>query len=176
MIGPQPVLPVLLEKVKRPGGVFTFEAITVGEDSEGHWLLIARGSRWTAPHDAGRMPWSTLVLLDVGRPWVTWWVDDPHDRRVECDVCLPPERTAQGWSFVDLELDPVLHVDTGVSEVEDRDEFAQAVRGGFIDAGAAELAEATAHRLDAELRGEPPPAWLQRGWSLLRSTREHPPV
>lgn len=69
------------------------------------------------------MPFDAVLLLAELRPCVTWWVDDPHDRRVEVDICLPPQRTDQGWSFIDLELDPIRHERDQRVVTHDEDEF-----------------------------------------------------
>jgi hypothetical protein len=50
--------------------------------------------------------------------WVLWWVADPADRRIEIDVYSPPERTSDGWRYVDLELDSVRHEQTSWTEIE----------------------------------------------------------
>src|SRR5688572_15905936 len=107
-----------LIKVKRPGGVYWFDLDVVLVDDNGTWLHGPIGSRWVAPHDSGTLPVAVLVLLAPDRPWAAWWVDDPADRRLEIDVCLPPEPLGQAWRYVDLELDPVRHEQDGRVEIE----------------------------------------------------------
>lgn len=115
------------------------------------------------------MPVNALLLVCPGRPWVGWWVADPRDRRVEFDVCLPPgEPALRRWSFIDLELDVVLHLDTGASEVLDWPEFYDAVDCGVMDPCEASSAIRTVAELRSLLEG-PRPTWLQRGWDVLRS-------
>jgi predicted RNA-binding protein associated with RNAse of E/G family len=107
-----------------------------------------------------------VVLLATGRPWVTWWVGDPADRRLEIDVSRAPEVTEAGWHYVDLELDPIRHESDGRVEIEDWDEYDEACRNDWMSADDAKLAlvvaEGCAHAL--RLGTEP---WLQRGWHLL---------
>jgi hypothetical protein len=156
-----------LWKVKRPGGIYRFDFQQVAEDEDGTWLCGPIGSAWEAPHDSGALPVAVLVWLAPGRPWAAWWVDDPGDRRLEIDVCLPPERVEGGWRYVDLELDPVWHERDGRVEIEDEDEYAEARRNGWMTAGDAELARATADRCAEVLRDGTEP-WPGRGWEMLR--------
>lgn len=114
------------------------------------------------------MPLDAVVLLRPGDPFVTWWVEDPRDRRVEVDICLPPVETADGWSFVDLELDPVRHELTSVIEIEDGDEFEEARSAGYMSDADAALATATAKELAAALAANREP-WGEEGWMRLRA-------
>lgn len=157
---------VLLEKVKRPGGVFWYELEPVRRDDHGTWLHGRPGAAWGAPHGAGRLPVPVVVLLRTGQPWVAWWVGDPQDRRLEIDVCLSPKPTTRGWRYVDLELDPVLHLSDERVEIEDWDEYAASRRAGHMSDDDAEVARATAEELAATLRirGQ---EWLTLGWDLL---------
>jgi predicted RNA-binding protein associated with RNAse of E/G family len=107
-----------------------------------------------------------VLLLATGRPWVAWWVGDPADRRLEIDVCLPPELTDEGWRYVDLELDPVLHEQDSRIEIEDWDEYEEARRDGWMSADDAELAQSTSEELAELLRSRSEP-WQARGWQLL---------
>lgn len=155
-----------LTKIKRPGGAFWFDLEQVLQDRDGTWLRGPAGSPWGAPHDSGTLAVPVVVLLTVGRPWVAWWVGDPADRRLEIDVCLPPERTEAGWRYVDLELDPVRHERDSRVEIEDWDEYGQACRDGWMSADDATLARATAEDRAAALRRRDEP-WQERGWQLL---------
>jgi len=157
---------VRLSKVKRPGGLFWFDLRFVGRNDHGIWLSGPIGSPWGAPHDAGRLPVDVAVLLSPGRPWVAWWVDDPADPRLEIDVCLPPERTASGWRYVDLELDPVRHEADGRVEIEDWDEYQEWVDAGWMSNPQAHLARQTAEQL-AESLSRPAEAWQEVGWHFL---------
>src|SRR5688500_8268195 len=100
-----------LDKVKRPAGVFSFEVERLAEDDYGVWLFIPAGSRWVAPHDSGVLPADNLALVAPGRPLVawwhadTWWVPGVRGPSLGVDICLAAERTEEGWSYVDLELD-----------------------------------------------------------------------
>ncbi|WP_346534616.1 DUF402 domain-containing protein [Micromonospora sp. DPT] len=157
---------VRLCKIKRPGGVFWFDLQQILQDHDGTWLRGPVGSPWGAPHDTGNLSVPVVVLLAAGRPWVAWWVGDPADRRLEIDVCLPPERTEAGWRYVDLELDPVLHERDARLEIEDWDEYEESCRNGWMSADDAELARSTAEDRAAALgrRDEP---WQERGWQML---------
>ncbi|MGI5151487.1 DUF402 domain-containing protein [Plantactinospora sp. CA-294935] len=157
---------VRLSKVKRPGGVFWFDLQLVLRDRDGTWLRGVAGSPWGAPHDSGVLSLPVVVLLAAGRPWVAWWVDDPADRRLEIDVCLPPEVTEAGWRYVDLELDPVLHERDSRVEIEDWDEYEQACRDGWMSADEAKVAQSTAEDRAGALRRRDEP-WQERGWQLF---------
>src|SRR5688572_13266199 len=157
----------VLDKVKRPAGVFAFDLIDAGEDEHGVWLYGPAGSAWRAPHDTGTLPHDILVLVQPDRWVVTCWADDPADRRVGIDVALPPERTATGWRYVDLELDPVRHAD-GTVEIEDEDEFDDACAGGWIAPDHAAEAERTAKAYAALLREGVEP-WGVVGWKRLEA-------
>jgi hypothetical protein len=159
--------PVRLDKIKRPGGVFEFDMQVALNDAEGTWLFYPVGCTWRAPHDSGTMPFNAIVLVAPGQPFVTWWVDDPSDRRIEIDVCLPPIESASGWSFIDLELDPVRHEADGRVEIEDLDEFHEAVARGWMSSDDAAVAKATAERMAAALAQRTEP-WGDQGWEQLR--------
>ncbi|WP_170285308.1 DUF402 domain-containing protein [Micromonospora palomenae] len=107
-----------------------------------------------------------MVLLAAGRPWVAWWVGDPADRRLEIDVCLPPEGTEACWRYIDLELDPVLHERDSRVEIEDWDEYEQACRNGWMSADDAKLAQSTAEDRAGALRRRDE-SWQERGWQML---------
>jgi hypothetical protein len=157
-----------LSKVKRPGGVHWYGFQPIAQDGDGTWLWGPVGSPWQAPHDDGTSAVPVLVWLATGRPWAAWWVDEPADRRLEIDVCLPPEPTADGWRYVDLELDPVRHEGDGRVEIEDWDEYEESLRHGWMSAADAELARVTAERCAEELR-RGTEAWIHRGWQMLRT-------
>jgi hypothetical protein len=161
---------VRLFKVKRPGGVYWFDLVRVLEDGDGTWLHGSVGSAWGAPHDSGTLTVPVVVLLGPHRPWVAWWVDDPADRRLEIDVCLPPQVTEMGWQYIDLELDPVLHRQDSRIEIEDWDEYERACRDGRMSADEAELARSTAEdRAEALRRCDE--RWQDRGWQMLAEHR-----
>jgi len=154
-----------LDKVKRPAGVSSFEFDALDEDSHGVWLFAPIGTPWVAPHDRGALPVDVVMLIEPGRWFLTWWVDDPHDRRVEIDICLPPERTRDGWTCVDLELDVLRHEPNSV-EVHDRDEFQTAWRNGWIAPADARMAETTAAEMQRVLERRMEP-WGDEGWHRL---------
>lgn len=157
---------IRLSKVKRPGGVYWWDLLQGPSDAYGTWLLGPAGSPWGAPHDSGGLWIPTVVLIAAGRPWAAWWVPDPTDRRLEIDVCQPAEETETGWRYVDLELDPILHLSDARVEIEDWDEYEESVRDGWMSAEDAELARATAEDRAAALRRRDEP-WQERGWHLL---------
>jgi predicted RNA-binding protein associated with RNAse of E/G family len=109
---------------------------------------------------------SSSVRTVTGRGCGAWWVGDPADRRLEIDVCLPPEGTDAGWRYVDLELDPVLHERDSRVEIEDWDEYEQACRNGWMSAEDAALARFTAEDRAGALRRRDEP-WQERGWQML---------
>jgi hypothetical protein len=158
-----------VRKIKRPAGIFTFDFRPVAEDGFGVWLHSPRGSAWEAPHDVGTMPFDVLMLLNPDRWWVALWVDDPGNKRVEIDVCLVPIRESDGWTYVDLELDPVRHED-GTIEILDRDEFDNACRNGWIAESDAQMANAVATAMEAALRNREEPLGNE-GWRRLDSLR-----
>jgi hypothetical protein len=120
-------------------------ATLLAEDDFGMWLQVPAGTVMQGPVTSGEFEFDCAVLVDDVHQWVAWWVDDPGGRRVSVDVCLPPARTAQGWTFVDLELDPVRH-ESGLVEVDDEDEFAVACHNLWIDHHEAALARAASER------------------------------
>ena len=155
-----------LEKVKRPGGVFWYDVQHVRTDRDGNWLYGPVGTPWGAPHDHGTLEVAIVVLIPLGQPWVAWWVEDPADPRLELDVCQMPERTDQGWRYVDLELDPVRHeLDLRV-EIEDQDELETSVSAGWVSPEDAAVARRTADELAGGLRAQDR-AWHDAGWQLL---------
>jgi Protein of unknown function (DUF402) len=111
------------------------------------------------------LPFDVLVLLAPGRPWVTWWVDDPADGRGRDRRVPAAPRTDRGWSYVDLELDPVRHED-GRVEIEDEDELAEAREQGWMSADDAELALQVAEQTAQALRDHVEP-WGDEGWRRL---------
>jgi hypothetical protein len=166
---------VRLRKIKRPGGTFWFDLQEIGRDGDGTWLHGPVGSPWGAPHDVGTLTVPVLVLLAADRPWAAWWVGDPADQRLEIDVCLPPETAAAGWQYIDLELDPVLHLSDERVEIEDWDEYDEACRAGWMSPADAQLAQTTAESCAEMLRHRREP-WLGRGWQMLhRSTGDPMP-
>jgi hypothetical protein len=161
-----------LHKIKRPAGTFTFDVEPVAEDEHGTWLSALQGAAWTAPHDTGTLRFDVLLLISDTRYWVGWWVDDPEDRRVEVDVSLLPSRTSDGWSFVDLELDPLRH-QSGLIEIQDEDEFDAACRDGWIRPDEAAIARATADELRDSLTTRQPP-FGDEGWQRLAALQRDP--
>lgn len=155
-----------LVKIKRPGGAFWYDLEMVLVDEDGTWLHGPVGSRWGAPHDSGTLPVAVLLLLALDRPWVAWWVDDPTDRRLEIDVCRPPELFGSEWRYIDLELDPVRHEQDGRIEIEDWDEYEQSLRDGWMSPDDGRQARSTAEDLAWLLRSRNRPC-LERGWQLL---------
>ena len=153
---------VKLLKIKPPAGISSYEVQQLDRDSDGDWHYAAVGSEW----DADTLAFDVVVLVRPGEWAVTWWLDEPGDRRVEVDVCLPPERTPDGWSFVDLKLDVVRH-GSGDVEIQDRDEFEEARRNRLITARDAEVALTTANAMADKLRRHEEP-WGDEGWSKLR--------
>jgi hypothetical protein len=162
---------VILHKIKRPAGTFDYHADCVVEDQFGFWLYAPKGSHWQAPHDKGTLPVDCLLLLSPGRFWVAWWVDDPADRRLEIDVCLPPRRETDGWSYIDLELDPVRH-ESGDTEIQDLDEFDDACRKGWIAEGDARIAKETAAAMELALIKRVEPLG-EEGWLRMNSLRKY---
>jgi hypothetical protein len=156
---------VKLLKVKRPAGTGSFDVHPFTIDGFGEWLYAPTGSAWDAPQDAGTLSFDVVVLIRPQDWVVSWWVDEPTDRSVAIDICLPPERTTDGWSFVDLELDAVRH-SSGVVEIQDNDEFEAACRNGWITAAEAEVALVTAAAMADALRDHVEP-WGDAGWQRL---------
>lgn len=153
-------------KVKRPGGLRRFDLEFVQEDEHGTWLFGEVGSHWTSPKGVGVFPNPYVMLLAPGRPWGGWFIDFPHGPVLSIDVCLPAERTLHGWTYVDLELDPVRHERSGLVEVEDWDEYEEALVKGWMSGADGELAQATSEELAEELRQDTA-GWIGQGWKLL---------
>lgn len=158
-----------LRKIKRPAGVGYFDVLYLTEDEFGVWLYGPAGSTWEAPHDRGKLPFDFVALVNPNNWWVAWWVDDPKDKRLEIDVCLPPQREDDGWSYVDLELDPIRH-ESGLVEIQDRDEFEDACQRGWITPENAKAANATAEAMEMWLSRRDEPLG-QEGWKKLRALK-----
>ena len=135
-----------IDKIKVPGGRCSFELTYVGEDEYGLWFYGRPGARWQMSHRNGQLDQAVMSLIQPGQAFVSWWIDDPDDRNLSIDVCLPPEETELGWRYVDLELDPVRHSD-GRVEIEDVDEFDAACRAGWISVEHAALAQRTSQAM-----------------------------
>jgi predicted RNA-binding protein associated with RNAse of E/G family len=114
------------------------------------------------------MPNDAILLLRPGQWWVGWWIDDPADRRVVIDICVPPIEQGDGWSYLDLELDVVRHQD-GTVEVEDRDEFQTACADGWITPEEAVMALDTSTHMERVLATADEP-FGEVGWRRLRET------
>lgn len=158
-----------LDKVKRPVGTSSFWFQGLDEDSDGVWLFAPVGSRWVTPHDSGTLPVDVVTLITPGRWFVSWWVDDAHDRRIEIDICLPPKETDDGWSYVDLELDVVQH-ELELVVVEDRDEFEVACGRGWITPAHAAIAQTTAAEMKTALEQRLEP-WGDEGWRRVAEAK-----
>jgi hypothetical protein len=129
------------------------------------WLQVPAGTLMLGPDTSGELAHDCAVLVDNVHQWIAWWVDDPRGRRVSVDVCLPPARTAQGWTFVDLELDPVRH-ESGLVEVDDEDEFAVACHNLWIDRHDATVARSASDRA-VQLLTEHIEPYGSVGWERL---------
>lgn len=162
-----------LDKVKRPAGVFSFRFRFLEQDGYGIWLYAPVGAAWVAPHDRGAMPVDVVALVKPGRSFVTWWVDDPAGRRVDIDICLPPEKTADGWTYIDLELD-VSRREPDVVVVHDHDEFEAACRNGWITPPDAATAKTTAVEMQEVLQRRIEP-WGDEGWRRLIDAKTSTP-
>jgi hypothetical protein len=159
-------------KIKRPAGRGSFDVRPLVEDQFGVWLYAPRGSVWKAPHATGTLPFDALALFSPEQWWVAWWVEDARGRRIEIDVCLPPQREPNGWSYVDLELD-VVKRENGSTEVLDRDEFDAACLNGWISAQDARRADVITEAMaDALRRGDEP--FGEEGWRRLRLAKLPP--
>jgi hypothetical protein len=159
---------VLVQKIKRPAGTFCFALRFLVEDEFGTWLFGPIGSLWTAPHDNGALTSRVVILLSEGRELVGWWFDDPSDRQLAVDICLPVTRSPTGWTFVDLELDPVRHEIDGRIEVEDQDEFEDALRHEWMSQRDATTALRVAAQVEKSLRERIEPLG-QVGWERLEA-------
>jgi predicted RNA-binding protein associated with RNAse of E/G family len=82
---------------------------------------------------------------------------------------LPPQREDDGWSYVDLELDPIRH-ESGLIEIQDRDEFEDACQKGWITAEDAKVANATAEAMEVWLSRQDEPL-AQEGWKRLSALK-----
>ena len=88
-----------------------------------------------------------------------------HYSMISVDTCTPPAVFDDEWTYVDLELDPVMRSNGNV-EIEDEDEFVEACKAGFIsDAEAANARAATLETAQA-MRDRTEP-FHQRGWERL---------
>lgn len=168
---------VTVTKRKRPQGTGSWQAYELGSDPHGQWLFTPAHSTYRGtdgqsvdfcevaqafPNGPGR---DSVVLMPLDAWWTAAWTSG-GPLRCSADIATPPQLSDGAWSFEDLELDPFLTRD-GTYEVEDEDEFADAVAAGLIDAseerealqGAADLRQAFRPGAPLVLAGE---AWLRQ--------------
>ncbi len=96
-----------IRKIKRPLGTHTSTPNRSSRttSASGSTLRADRNGKRQVDSTAERL--RTVLLLNPERFWLAWWVDDPEDTRLIVDICLSPLRVDDGWTYVDLELDPV---------------------------------------------------------------------
>ena len=99
--------------------------------------------------------------------FVTWWVDDPDDRRIEIDVSLPPERTERRLDATSTSSSIRSATTTARVEVQDHDEFESRVPQRLDRARATPRSRARYGATawpPAHAREEP---WGDEGWHRL---------
>ena len=127
---PAEVEVVAVRKIKRPVASGTWWAFAVAEDVHGRWLYTPPGSSYLGWYGDRTTEWQVgredrdncppvLQLL----PHTGWWTaatgTSPDSVVLRCplicvDVCTPPIRVNDEWTYDDLDLDPILH-GTGLS-------------------------------------------------------------
>jgi hypothetical protein len=140
-----------LPGTEEPRLVADWDAEVVGEDEFGTWLFCAAGEIHRRVDGTELKVPSDGVQLMPRTGW--WWRDG---RWIGIDICTPPERGPDGWSYTDLELDLVRRKDGTVVLVEE-DEFERA--------GLPETVAARARAAAADLSEDDPV--FARGWEWL---------
>jgi hypothetical protein len=153
---------VFVEKRKRPDGRGLWPAYEVGNDEFGTWLYTPQRSLFRGeangevafcnvgnPVGPGR---HVLSLIPADDWWIaTFW---PPDRElgftVTLDVCTPPTKVGDVWTYIDLELDPWIDLQ-GEAHIQDEDEFEHACREGWIPGHEATAARDVADRMCTQL-------------------------
>lgn len=154
---------VLVRKLKLNGVVQLDRAYELGADQHGTWLYTPAGSLHRG-QDGETIGWCqsaqdstghgqhAVKLIHAEPRWsVCSWIATGEGVKTAADIAKPPTRDTPGWTFIDLELDPLRDLSGNVI-VEDWDEFNQAVSAGQISTREAEHAREECARLVAMLQ------------------------
>lgn len=146
---------------------FSWSATHLGVDDHGVWLGALRGNPVLQPDgDTDTQVDDAVWLIPAEGWWIAaFWFTETTDLTI--DICQPPRRTADTWSFVDLELDLYRNAEGGAAIV-DQDEFAALAAAQLVDESDLSAAEDAADQLlplvrqRAEPFGQAARAWLRR--------------
>jgi len=146
---------------------FTWPALHLGVDDHGVWLGARHGNSVLQPDGRIEHQVDDAVWLIPAEGWwmAAFWFTATTDLTI--DICQPPSRDGDTWSFVDLELD--LYRDAqGEAGIVDQDEFAALAAAGLVPEHDLAAAGAAADQLlplvhqRAEPFGQAAKPWLYR--------------
>ena len=123
------VTPIYIRKQKRPEGTGFWGAYPTAEDEFGLWLFTPRGSLYRGESRG------TIGYCNVGSPtgpgipvihlvppsawWIaTFWAPGEAMWTVTFDISTPPRLFDRVWSYDDLELDVLLHGQSGEVRID----------------------------------------------------------
>ena len=135
---------------------FSWPVVQLGLDDHGSWLGSRRGSPVLQPD--GRIERQThdgVWLIPRQQYWIAaFWFTPATDLTI--DICRPPAREADTFTFVDLELDLYRNAQ-GEAGIVDQDEFAALSAAQLVPKHELDAAVTTANQLLAlvEQRVEP---------------------
>lgn len=136
--------------------VFRWDVTELGSDDYGTWLGARKGNPvYRVTHDgppnrhadgvAGPQADDAVFLVNSGEWFVsTCWHSPTTELTI--DISAPPILDADGWTFVDLELDLYRNVD-GTAAIVDQDEFAVLAESGLVPEADLDAAGRTADQL-----------------------------
>lgn len=135
---------------------FSWPVLELGQDRHGTWLGSRRGNPVSQPDGrVERQAHDGVWLIPRGQYWIAaFWFTPATDLTI--DICRPPTRGADIFSFVDLELDLYRNAQ-GEAGIVDQDEFAALSAAQLVSNHELDAAVATADELLAliEQRVEP---------------------
>jgi hypothetical protein len=146
---------------------FSWSTTHLGVDDHGVWLGARRGNPVLRPDGGIEHQAEDAVWLIPSQGWwmAAFWFTATTDLTI--DICQPPRRDGDTWSFVDLELDLYRNAEGEVGIV-DQDEFAALAAAKLVAESDLSAAEDAADHLlplvqqQAEPFGLAAKPWLGR--------------
>jgi protein associated with RNAse G/E len=125
---------------------FSWSVVRLGSDRHGTWLGSRRGNLVRQPDGRQEIQQHDAVwVIDEHSWWLTaFWFTPETDLTV--DICTPPTREGETWSFVDLELDLFRRSD-GQAAIVDQEEFDLLAASGLVAESELQTAADTARDL-----------------------------
>lgn len=148
-----------------------FDAIRVGEDSFGVWVLLPQGTQVTRPGCAIVAPVDAVSLFAPDTPAVPSFYrieDAPPEvqHSVYVDITTPPIWNGETVTMLDLDLDVVEYLDGRIA-VLDEDEFAENQVGYGYPNDLTALARASCADVVQAMKAGAEP-YRSVGWQWLR--------